>query len=517
MRKRNLIAAIDDGTTGVKCCIFDLQGGVVSSGYYAVPTFYPKPGLVEQDADTVIELAFQATEDAVASSGVDPADIAALCVTHQRNTFVPIDAEGRFLTKMFIWQDQRGEAVHPRMLAQLQANGLTVHDLYLKNGQPFGTFQCGYKAIWFRLFMEETYRKTWKLVTPQSFLTHAFGAEGFADETDDVSSWLAADADRRMIDVELCRMFDLDPQKFTEAVTPGTQVGVVSEAAARRSGLKAGTPIIAGSGDQQCAALGSGNYGTSEIISVSMGTAGLCIAFSPDPIRHPAAKCHVQGHPAGGYTIEGHSSSCMSSFRWAKEMLFDEATANETAAFDRINGMAAKSPAGANGVLFLPWLQGTACPYYDDSARGAYIGMSLATKKGDMLRAAMEGISFETKMMLDTLREADIAPARSLRLIGGASNNAFWNQLQADIYGLPVETITAGESAALGAAIIGAVAIGAYPNYREAVRNMTHVLKQYLPEPENAKRYREVYAAWSQCYQDLSRGTYQKINQLQRL
>ena len=102
MKKRDLIAAIDAGTTGVKCCIFDLQGGVVSSGYYAVPTFYPQPGLVEQDAATVIELAFQATEDAVSSSGVDPAEIAALCVTHQRNTFVPIDAQGRFLTKMFI-------------------------------------------------------------------------------------------------------------------------------------------------------------------------------------------------------------------------------------------------------------------------------------------------------------------------------------------------------------------------------------------------------------------------------
>lgn len=134
-----------------------------------------------------------------------------------------------------------------------------------------------------------------------------------------------------------------------------------------------------------------------------------------------------------------------------------------------------------------------------------------------MLRAVMEGVSFETKMMLDTLLEADIAPARSLRLIGGASNNVFWNQIQADIYGLPIETITAGESTALGAAIICAVAIGAYPDHREAVRNMTHVLKQYQPDPENVEKYRAVYAAWSQCYQDLSRGTFLKIGQLQKM
>ena len=515
MKDHKLVAAIDAGTTGVRCCIFNLQGEMVSGGYFPTPTFYPRPGLVEQDAATVIELAFQATKQAITSSDIHPEDIAALCITHQRNTFVPIDARGNFLTKMFIWQDQRGDAVHSWMLDRLREHRLSFEDFYQTNGQPFGNFQCGYKAIWFRLFMEDIYEKTWKLVTPHAFLTHAFGAEDFVDENNDISSWLVADADSQTIDEQFCKIFDLNPDKFAKAVPPGTQVGTVSEEASKRSGLLQGTPIIAGSGDQQCGSLGAGNYGTPDIVLVSMGTAGLCIAYSPEPIRHPTAKCHVQGHPAGGYTIEGHSSSCMSSFSWAKELFFDQNVSSQKELYSHISQLASRSPLGAKGVLFLPFLQGAACPYYDDLARGAYVGMSLATQKGDMLRATMEGISFETKMMLETLLESDITPAKNLRLIGGASNNIFSNQMQADIYGLPVETITAGETTALGAAIIGAVSAGLFPSYREAVREMTHVLQRYEPDPKIAAAYREVYTVWSECYQDLSRGTYKSIAELQ--
>lgn len=512
-KKQELIAAVDAGTTGTRCCIIGRNGAIISSGYYAIPTLYPKPGLVEQDPYKVIDLTFRATKEAISSGEIDPAQIIGLCITVQRNSFVPMSADERFLGNMIIWQDQRGAEAHSWILERLKQSGISLRDFYQINGQPFASFQCGFKALWFRKFREDLYNKTYKLVTPQSYLTHAFGAEGYTEENNNQSFWVVANADKQQIDEELCRVFDIRTDIFPKAVSPGTLIGTVSREAAERSGLLAGTPIFVGSGDQNCGALGAGNYGTSDIISVCMGTAGLCVAYSPKPIRHPRGMCQIQGHPSGGYLIETHSSSCMSSYRWAGE-LFYHAEYNTDGAKNRnilMEEAAAAVPVGANGVLFLPWLQGAACPHYDDSARGAYIGMSLANGKNEMIRATIEGVCFENRMMLETLMEADIAKTKVLRVIGGASNSNLWNQIQADIYGLPVETITAKESAALGAAIICAVACGMYGSYKEASENMTHVLKQYVPNDDNLRKYNEVYRIWDECYKNLSQGSFKEI------
>ena len=141
--------------------------------------------------------------------------------------------------------------------------------------------------------------------------------------------------------------------------------------------------------------------------------------------------------------------------------------------------------------------------------------MSLANQKKDMARATMEGICFENKMMLETLKESSLPAASVLRVIGGAANNDFWNQMQSDIYGLPVETITASESAALGAAMICAVACGIYGSYREASEQMTHVRKRYHPNEENKNVYDTVYRTWDQCCRGLSEGAFRSIYRFQ--
>ena len=505
--KRELIATVDAGTTGVRCCIFDRTGTIAARSYYLMATLYPAPGRVEQNPDLVIDLAMKAVNEAV--SHVDANEIIGLCITTQRNSFVPIDKNNNFLSNMIIWQDQRGEETHQWIIDCLKASGMTLKDFYQINGQPFGSFQCGFKALWIRKFREDLYRHTYKLLTPQAYLTHAFGVEGYQEENNNQSFWLVAEADSQRIDERLCQVFDLRPDIFPEVVSPGTQVGVVSEKASRLCGLLTGTPIYAGSGDQNCGVLGAGNYGTSDIISICMGTAGLCIAYSAEPIRHPEGKCQIQGHPAGGYLIEAHSSSCMSSYMWAENLFFESAN-NVKKSAHMLAESAKTSLVGSNGVFFLPYLQGAACPHYNDSVHGAYIGMSLINNKSDMSRATMEGICFENKMMLETLYEANLPPVKSLRIIGGASNNDFWNQMQADVYGLPVETIKTNEATALGAAIICAVSTGMYESYKEATQNMTYVLKQYVPDVKNNKKYYKLYKTWEECYQDLATGLFSK-------
>ncbi|MBR3642510.1 MAG: hypothetical protein IKN57_03280, partial [Parasporobacterium sp.] len=167
-KKHKLIAAIDAGTTGTRCCIINEYGEIVSGGYYPMKTFYPGLGRVEQDPETVTGLTFRAVADAVSS--IDAKEISGLCITVQRNSFVPVAKDGSFLSNMIIWQDQRGEEAHPWMLDCLKKNGMSTDDFYRINGQPFGSFQFGFKALWFRKFREDIYRKTYKFITPLAFL-----------------------------------------------------------------------------------------------------------------------------------------------------------------------------------------------------------------------------------------------------------------------------------------------------------------------------------------------------------
>ena len=212
--------------------------------------------------------------------------------------------------------------------------------------------------------------------------------------------------------------------------------------------------------------------------------------------------------------IEAHSSSCMSSYRWAEKVFYPGGNGSSVHAL--MEEEAKSAPAGSNGVLFLPYLQGAACPHYDDTARGTYLGMSLANGRGEMIRATIEGICFENRMMLETLQESGIPQPKSLRIVGGASNSSFWNQIQADIYGVPVETITATESTALGAAMICAVSSGMYGSYKEAAEHMVQVREGYVPEPGTHEAYSKVYNIWDTCCRDLRNKAFREIYEYQK-
>lgn len=517
----DLMAAIDAGTTGVRCVLFDRYGRAVAHGYYETPTLYPAPGLVEQSASDVVELAFRAVRASIFDGNIDPARIIGLCITHQRNTWVPVDKYGNFLTNMFVWQDQRGAVILPWIQEQLAGAGLELTDFYNLTGQPFGSVQAGIKTFWYRLHMPDRYQRTYKFLTPQAFLLHAFGVSGYMEERDDISNWMVVDGKKFQYDELLLSLFGMDKGFYPDYAKAGSFAGKISHMASRRSGLLEGTPIYIGSGDQQCGALAVGNLPGGEIASVCLGTAGLCIASSFEAPRHPQGTCQVQGHPAGGFTIEGHSSSCMSSFDWLKNMIavddILQAMSTGKNPYMMVSNLAESSLAGANGVCFLPWLQGAACPHFADEARGALIGMTLATTRADMFRAAIEGICFEMRQMLETLLEAKIKKPGRLRVLGGPSQDNFWCQIQADIYGIPVETITIGEATALGAAMIGFTGAGAFADLSEAVQEMSHVEHCYETHKEIHTRYDKIYRAWQECYLGLAKRAYKAVYEFQKV
>ena len=512
------VVGIDAGTMGVRTVIFDLQGNEVSSAYFETPTFYPRPGWVEQRAEDVIELAYKSVAAALKKKNVDASEIISISFTNQRTTWAPIDKEGNFLHNMFIWQDQRGAEIFPWAREQLAKHGMTEMDLYNRCGHPMGSVQCGSKAFWYRLNMPDLYEKTYKMITPHAMLAKAFGADDWYDEESDANWWLVTKCDTFEFDPELCEIFGMDIDKYPRNMKPGTPIGAVTKEVAEKTGLKEGTPLFVGSGDQQCGAAGVGNSGTPGLGSVCLGTAGLCIGYSATPVRDPNGKCHVLGHPAGGYTMEGHASAAASSFRWLRNAIsqFEMTAANISGIdeYDIMSATASKAPIGAKGTIFLPWLAGAACPHYNDQARGAFIGMTLGTTKAELLRAAMEGICFEMREMLDALKAAGFEFNR-LRVTGGAARSNLWNQIQANIYKCTVETVDAPEATALGAAMIGAVGAGVFKDLREASDNMVHVKDVYEPDEASMKLYDEVYEMFRDCYNGLANSGFETIYNFQ--
>ena len=183
--------------------------------------------------------------------------------------------------------------------------------------------------------------------------------------------------------------------------------------------------------------------------------------------------------------------------------------------YDIMTSTAAKAPLGAKGCVFLPWLAGAACPHYDDNARGGFIGMTLGTTKAELTRAAMEGICFEMREMLEALNGAGFSEFKTLPVTGGAARSSLWTQIQADIYGCAVETVEEPEATALGAAMIAAVGAGIYSDMKEASEKMVHVARRYEPNPERVAQYNDVFELFKACYEGLAKDAFPKIYQYQ--
>lgn len=217
--------------------------------------------------------------------------------------------------------------------------------------------------------------------------------------------------------------------------------------------------------------------------------------------------------------MEGHASAAASSFRWLRNSIaqFEMTTADISGmdVYDIMSATAGRAPIGSKGTMFLPWLAGAACPNYDENARGALIGMTLGTTKAEMLRAAMEGICFEMREMLDALKSAGFKDFSKPRITGGAAHSKLWNDIQANVYGCTVETVEAPEATALGAAIIGAVGAGLFKDLSEASEHMVHVKDVYGPEAKKMEQYNEVFDVWQSCYYGLAKEAFPKIKKYQ--
>jgi xylulokinase len=473
MSERSVCLGIDVGTSGVKAVAVDASGGLMAEADRGYPLATPRPGWTEQQPEDWWAAACDALQELVAALAGTPVD--ALGLTGQMHGMVPLDGAGAVIRPAILWNDQRtGEAVREIEAAVDRAT------LVARGGNPAITgFQLA-KVVWMRREEPEAYARLRRVLFPKDYLDLRLTGRAVA-EPSDASGSNCFDLVRGAWDEEVLAALAIDRDLYPEVVASDAVVGPLTAEAAERTGLPEGLPVVAGAGDNAAAATGLGlSSAAPHLGSVSLGTSGVLFAPLAAPTPDPRGRVHLFAHADGGYYLLGVTLAAAGSLQWLRDTLFEDSD------FAELASLAETSPVGANGVTFQPYLAGERTPYLDPDLRGAWRGLTLATRKADLVRAVFEGVVFSQRDSLEVMRPL-AAPGRLLAT-GGGSRSPFWLQLLADALELPLTQLAGAPGAAYGAALLAHRGIG-----REVAPQLRPVAGY---EPTASEALREAYARY---------------------
>jgi len=498
------LAGVDIGTSGAKGMVFDLEGNALASAYREYPSTYPRPGWVEQDAELLVEATMDAMAKAVAQSGVNPSDIASFSLSAQRCCGIFLDDRERLARPMISWQDNRTPVEVKEIAARIDE---ALY--YKKTGYPNSTTWLLSKILWVRKHEPEVWKRTRRVVQMHDYFVRALGVEEYFVDHNDAGFFGFFDSTAGAWDEELLALFDIPKRVLPIPEKSGTPVGKISVAAARRCGLSAGTPVAVGAGDQSAGAVGAGIVRPG-LVSVSMGTAGAVTAFLAEPFRDPAGRAMVTAHPmAKRWLLEGYQAAAASVYRWYRDQIGGlerlEAEKSGGDFYELMNAKIAAVPPGAHGLLVLPYFASAGTPRYNPSARGTVLGLTFSHDRFALARAFLEGITLDMKDMLTAMVNSGV-PVTEARLLGGPTRSRVWNQIQADVYGVPVTTLKVTDATVLGAAVLGGVGAGVFSSIEEGSDRLVRLGERYEPIPAHVETYAKLYDAYCRAFEGLDRG-----------
>lgn len=485
------LLGIDVGTSGCKIVLTDEAGAILAKAYHEYPLSVPRPGWSEQNPEDWYQAACAGIRDVLA--GRKGSEVAGLAVSGMMATLVVLDERGEVIRPAILWNDQRSTAQAEGVTAALGLETVLRHTANV----IFPSFFAP-KILWMKEHEPEHYQKIRWVLFPKDYLVYRLTGRLVTDVTDMSGSCLY-DVKARQYAEEMCRAFSVRREWLPECVESQTAVGTVSAAAAADTGLSRQTTVAAGGGDQACQALGSGIVRPG-MCGVTVGTSGVVLVNSDTFRMQEQGRLHAFCHAVRGqWYMMGVMLSAGGSYQWLRNLLRTHEPALD---YDRMNALAAASPAGSRGLFFLPYLCGERCPHNDAYARGVFFGLSASHGSGDMIRAVMEGITYGLLDCFDMIRDSGCTVDR-VYVSGGASNSALWMGMIADMFGVPTVQNSAPEAGALGAVLLAGAACGAFPDVMQAAERITGTGREFLPRPENTARYAEGHAIYGRLYERL--------------
>ncbi len=486
-----LVLGIDVSTTATKAVLVDAAGAVRGIGVAEYPLSVPRPLWSEQDPALWWTGAIEAIRSALATSGVAGAEVVAVGLTGQMHGAVLLDDADRVLRPAILWNDQRTGAECDAIRAALGPDRLIAI-----TGNDALTGFTAPKLVWVRDHEPETWAKVAHVLLPKDYVRLRLTGGHALDKADGAGTILF-DLAARTWSGEVLAALGIDPAWMPPTFEGPEVTGTLTAGAAEATGLRAGTPVVAGGGDQAANAVGVGVVATGTM-ALSLGTSGVIFATTNEPIFEPRGRVHAFCHAVPGrWHFMSVMLSAAGSLRWFRDAL---APGEE---FGDLVTAAGEVPVGSAGLLFLPYLTGERSPHPDPLARGAFVGLTVAHDRRHLTRAVLEGVAFGLRDGLDLMVEAGMPAPAQIRASGGGTVSPLWRQILADVLGAEIASVNTSEGAAYGAGLLAAVGAGWFATVEEAAGACVTATPAAAPGPD-AATYADLHAIYRELYPALA-------------
>ena len=490
----DLVIGIDSSTTSTKAIAFDGRGRAVAEGRAGIPLSNPKPGWFEQDVSDWTGAATKALKQL--TKKIDAKRVAGISISNQRESFAQFDSSGKPLRPGTLWLDERAHREVAEIVAELGRD-----EIHRMSGKPPDVTPCLYRCRWFSKHMPKLWARTAKTAEVHGVIAQFLTGQW-------VTSTASADP-MGLLDVRsydwseaLLKSARLTREQLPRLHRPGEVMGEVNAEAAKRTGLKPGTPVIAGGGDGQCAGTGANIFLPGRAY-VNLGTATVSGSYG----RTYATDRVFRGMVAvgeDGYSFETAIRTGSFLVNWMVERLFNVSPAKNPSIFTALEAEAKASPVGANGLVLVPYWSGCMTPYWDSGARGVIAGLSGNHNRGDVYRALLEGVALEQAMMTNQVA-AVTSPITHFAAVGGGSRSDLWCQILADASAREVKRLETAEASALGAAMAAARGAGWFKTIAEASSAMSgKPSRTFRPRTKDSARYQELLSIYAELWPMIS-------------
>lgn len=485
------VLGIDVSTTATKAVLIDEAGRVAGIGSSSYGYEVPRPRWSEQDPALWWDGSVEAIRSVLATTGVTGDEVAAVGLAGQMHGAVLLDAADAPLRPAILWNDQRTSAECDEIRERVGARRLIE-----VTGNDALTGFTAPKLLWVRSHEPETWGRVAHLLLPKDYVRLRLTGDHAVDKADAAGTLLLDLAGREWSPEVLAAL------RIDDAVLPRTYegpdvTGTVTAQASTATGLRPGTAVVAGGGDQAANAVGVGAVAPGTM-TLSLGTSGVVFGSTDRPLYEPDGRVHAFCHAVPGrWHMMSVMLSAAGSLRWFRDALAPDL------GFDDLVAAAEDAPAGSDGLIFLPYLTGERSPHADPLARGAFVGLTVTHDRRHMTRAVLEGVAFGLRDGLDLMVAAGMPAPSQIRASGGGTASSLWRQILADVLQAEIATVGTSEGAAYGAGLLAAVGAGWYPNAEATTLAMVTATPVAQPGP-NASAYAEAHAIYRDLYPALA-------------
>ncbi|MDJ0663720.1 MAG: xylulokinase [Acidimicrobiia bacterium] len=481
------VIGIDSSTTATKAQLVDTAGRVVASVSSEYEYETPHPLWSEQSPELWWTATCRAVSGVMAEAAIPAEQVAAVGLTGQMHGLVLLDEKGRSLRPSILWNDQRTGAECDEIRDTIGKGRL----IQITGNDALPGFTAP-KILWVRNNEPEIFSRARQVLLPKDYVRLRLTGEYATDRAGGAGTILF-DLEKRSWSAEVLEALDLDPSLFPPTYEGHEVTGTVTSAAAAATGLNVGTPVVAGAGDQAANGIAVGAIDPG-VVGLSLGTSGVVFTATDSPAVEPEGRLHAFCHGvAERWHLMGVMLSAAGSFRW-----FRDTVAPDVEFADLAIG-ASDAPAGAEGLLFLPYLTGERTPHPDPLARGAFVGLTVRHELHHLTRSVLEGVSFGLRDSFELIRTAGGADPTQVRATGGGTRSPVWRQILADVLNTDLSTVSTAEGAAQGAAMLAAVGAGWFASAQDVSAAWLRVDSPASPGADTAV-YNELYESYRELY-----------------